>query len=78
MIYLRDIHKLGPVGTNQVLQYVHGIFKEYDKVHALPAVDTTQQREERTNHPRGPVATDTEDSDSEDEYSMMPPLIYLE
>ena len=39
------------------------IFKESDRVHACPAVDTTYQREERTHHPRGALVTDTEDID---------------
>ena len=34
-----------------------------------------QQREERTNHPRGAVITDTEDSNFYNKDRVMPPLI---
>ena len=40
------------------------LFKESDRVHACPAFDTPQQREERTHQPRGAVVIDTEDSAS--------------
>ena len=53
-------------------------FKESNKVHACPAVATTQQREEWTHHTRDTVVTDTEDSDSDEEDSMMSLLIYPE
>ena len=53
-------------------------FKESDRVHACPSVSTPQQREECTHQPRGAVATDTEDSNSDDKYIVMPPLIYPE
>ena len=37
-----------------------------------------QQREEWTNQPRGAVVTETEDIDSDNKVSLMPPLIYPE
>ena len=49
------------------------IFKESDMVHAIPSVATTQQRGEWTRHSRGAVVTDTEDRDSDNEDSVMPP-----
>ena len=53
-------------------------FKESERVHALTSVDNTHQREEWTHHPRGAVATETEDRNSDDEGIVMTPLIYLE
>ena len=46
--------------------------------HAWPAVATPQQREEWTHQPCGAVVIDTDDSDLDDEDSVIPPLIYLE
>ena len=47
-------------------------------VHACPAVAALQQREECTNYPSGAVVIYTEDRNSDDEDSVMPPFIYLE
>ena len=52
--------------------------KESDRVHACTEVAALHQREDWANQPHGAVVTDTEDSNSENEDSMIPPLIYPE
>ena len=78
MYYYRDVHKSVPVGTNQVLQHVRGIFKESDRIHACPAVATLQHREKWTHRPRVAVVTYIENRNSYDKDSVIPLLIYLE
>ena len=53
------------------------IFKESDRVPACPSVSTEHQKEKWTHQPRGAVVTDMEDSDLDEEDSVMPTLIYL-
>ena len=74
----RDVHKSGPGGSDQVLHHVREIFKESYSVHACLLVATTQKREEWNHHPCSALVADTGDSDSNDEDSVMPPLIYSE
>ena len=76
MLSPRDVHKSGPGVSDQAMQHVCEFFKEPDGVHTCPAVATTQKREEWTHHPRGAMVTDTEDSDSDNEDSVINPLIY--
>ena len=76
MRYPIYVHELGPGDSDQVLHHVYGIFKESDRFHAFPVVATTQQREEWMHHPHSDVVIDTEDSNSDGEDSVMPPLIY--
>ena len=54
------------------------IFKESDWVHACPAVAIPQNREEWKHQTCINFVTYTEDSDSDDEESVMPQKIYLE
>ena len=75
MISPRGVHKSGTGGSDQVLQHVESFFKESDRVHDCLEVSTTQQRGEWTHHSCSAVATDTEDSDSDNEDSVIPPLI---
>ena len=64
----------------EVLTNFYNIFAEFfnelDSVHTCPAVDTPHQMEECTNQPHGVMVTDTEDSNSNNEDSVIPPLIY--
>ena len=53
-------------------------FKESERVHACPSIATLQQSKEWTNQLRGAVVTDTEDSDSDDEDTLMTSSIYTE
>ena len=53
-------------------------FKESDRVHACPSFATPHQREEWNHQPCGAMVTNTEDSNSDDEDSLMPLLIYPE
>ena len=48
------------------------IFKESDMVHACPAVATLQQMEEWTKQPCVTLVTDTESSNLDNEYNVMP------
>ena len=53
-------------------------FKESDRVHAWPVVATQQQIKEWNHHPHSTVVTDTEDSNLDNEDSVMSLLIYSE
>ena len=55
-----------------------GVFKESDRVHACPAVATTQQRDVWTHHTRVSLVTDMEDRNLDYKYSVMPFLFYPE
>ena len=68
----------GQEGLTKFYSMFAEFFKKSDRVHAFPAVATTQQREWWTHHPCGAVVTDTKESDSDEEDSVMPPLIYPE
>ena len=52
--------------------------KESDQINTCPAATTLNHREEWTHQTHHAMLTNTEDSDSENEKSMMPLLIYLE
>ena len=54
------------------------IFKEADRIHACPEAATPQKREDWTHRPCHEVATDTEESDSDDEESVIMSIIYPE
>ena len=54
------------------------IFKESDRFHDFPSVDTTQQMEDWNHFPHGYVVIDTEAKKSDNKDSVMRLLIYLE
>ena len=74
----RDVHTSGSVGTNQVPHQVCVIFKESYMVISCPVVATPQNREDWTHQTCSDVVIDTEDSNLDDKYSVMPALIYSE
>ena len=72
----------GQEGLTKFFRIFYSMFskisKESDRVHARPAVFTTQQMEDWAHHPLGDVVTEMEERNSDKKDSMMPSLIHPE
>ena len=74
----RDVHKSDPVGTDQALQHVHIIFQGIIQGPHLPSSCYAAAEGGVDPQPCDAVVTYKEDSESDEKYSVMPPLIYPE
>ena len=72
----RNAQKTRSRWPTQVIQNVHIIFRESDRIHDFPEVAISQNMEEFNQRTQYAVVTNMEESDLDNEDNMMLTLIY--